>query len=584
MATSLVEAESLLAIDVGSITTRASLFDVVDGRYRYLGSGSAASTAHAPIQDVGEGIYTALARLQSVTGRLLIGGDERLIMPARGDGSGVDAVAATCSAGPPLKVVVMGLLDDVSLDSARRLATTTYTRVIESISLNDRRKPEERINTILRLRPDLILAAGGTEGGAGQSVLKLLESIGLASYLMPQDHRPEVLFAGNHALASDVDNMLSRAVHVRIAPNVRPDLEEEQLSGAQVLLADIYRSIRSRTLAGIEDLDTWSGGGLLPTATAFGRIIRFLSQVYTSPKGVLGVDVGASATVLAGAFKGDLTLGVYPQFGLGRSLAELLEYTPLAAITRWLSLEISDGYVREYLFHKSLYPATLPATPEDLDIEQALARQVMQLSVKKLVSSLPAGIQRTGANMLPGFEPIVASGSVLTRAPNDAQSLLLLLDGIQPTGVTTLVLDQNHISPGLGAAAAINPLLAVQVLEASTFHNLGTVVSPTGSSRYGTPVVRARMVYEDGKETSLEVKQGAIEALPLSAGQSAKLHLTPLHRYDVGMGGGGRGGGLRVVGGALGVIIDARGRPVQLPDDPARRRDLNHKWRWALGG
>jgi hypothetical protein len=185
--------------------------------------------------------------------------------------------------------------------------------------------------------------------------------------------------------------------------------------------------------------------------------------------------------------------------------------------------------------------------------------------------------------LMPWFEPIVASGSVLTSAPTNGQSLLMVLDGIQPTGVTTIVLDQNHIASALGAAAAFNAVLAVQVLETSTFFNLGTVISPIGNARFGTPIARVRIVYEDGKENSIEVKQGMIEVLPLPVGQAAKLHLTPLHRYDVGMGGSGRGGGLRVVGGAFGVVIDARGRPVQLPDDPARRRELIRKWRWAVG-
>jgi hypothetical protein len=41
---------------------------------------------------------------------------------------------------------------------------------------------------------------------------------------------------------------------------------------------------------------------------------------------------------------------------------------------------------------------------------------------------------------------------------------------------------------------------------------------------------------------------------------------------------------VRVVGGALGVVIDARGRPLRIPEDIGRRRDLFKKWLWTLGG
>lgn len=583
MAASEIDAESLLSVDVGSVTTRVALFDLVDGRYRYLGSGSALTTAYAPFHDIGEGIRSALDRLQLVTGRVLVGGDERLIIPSKDDGSGVDTIVATLSAGPPMKVIVLGLLEDVSLESARRLASTTYARVVDTISLNDRRKPEDRIDAILRLRPDVILATGGTEKGASQSVLKLLESIGLASYLMPQDQRPVVLYAGNQALVEDVKKSLGKLLQLHFAPNVRPALEVEQIEATQAHLTDMYRSVRSRSLSGVEELDTWAGGGLMPTAAAFGRVIRFLSKIYDPIKGVLGVDVGASATTIAGAFNGELSLNVFPQFGLGKSLADLLEYCPPEAIARWLHIEMSAASIRDYLYQKSFYPASVPVTPEELYLEQAVARQILQMALRKASSVFPAKAMRYGPSLTPWFEPVVASGSVLSRAPNYAHSLMLLLDGIQPTGVTTFVLDQNHITPALGAAVTINPTLAVQVLETSTLQNLGTVISPVGNARYGTPVLRLRITYEDGREVPVEVKQGSIEVLPLPAGQSAKLNLTPLQRYDVGMGGAGRSGGLRVVGGALGVVIDARGRPLKMPEDPARRRELIRKWRTTLG-
>jgi hypothetical protein len=69
----------------------------------------------------------------------------------------------------------------------------------------------------------------------------------------------------------------------------------------------------------------------------------------------------------------------------------------------------------------------------------------------------------------------------------------------------------------------------------------------------------------------------------LPTGQAGTLHLTPLHRFDVGMGGPGRGGSVKVMGGIMGVVIDARGRPLRLPVDPSSRRDLLGKWLATFG-
>src|SRR5512145_1025204 len=122
MPTSLVQNESILAIEVGAAVTRAVLFDVVEGQYRFVAAGQARTTAEAPFKDVGIGVREAINHLQQVTGSKILAPDNNLITPSQGDGSGVDAVVATISAGPAVKTVIMGLLNDVSLQSARRLA------------------------------------------------------------------------------------------------------------------------------------------------------------------------------------------------------------------------------------------------------------------------------------------------------------------------------------------------------------------------------------------------------------------------------------------------------------------------------
>ena len=99
MPTSLIDADSVLAIDIGTVSTRVILFDVVEGRYRFLGQGSVPTTMGSPINDVSVGVKAALDLLHDITGRVLFGADGQLIVPSQPNGSGIDACVATVSVG-----------------------------------------------------------------------------------------------------------------------------------------------------------------------------------------------------------------------------------------------------------------------------------------------------------------------------------------------------------------------------------------------------------------------------------------------------------------------------------------------------
>lgn len=580
MPSSLIQNESVLAIEVGAAVTRVVLFDVVEGQYRFVASGQAPSTAEAPFKDVGIGVREAIFNLQGVTGTKILSPDGNLITPAQPDGSGVDAVVATVSAGPSVKTVIVGLLNDVSLQSARRLAESTYSRVVESLDLSDQRKPEQQLDGIVRSRPDLVILTGGTDGGASRSILKMLEAVGLACYLMPMEKRPMVLYAGNQKLAGDVQELLGgHAGKLEISYNVRPSLETEDLGPASRELAGLVTKLRQRQIKGVDELHMWTGGNVLPTSYAQGRMIRFLSRLYESTRGLLSVNVGASATSVAAGFNGELALGTYPQFGLGESLGTLLQYSELDDIMRWMTLDLSPNVVREYLFQKSLYPGAIPATKDEQAISQAVARQALYLAVRTLKKDFP-GPQ---TDLMPSLDLIIAGGGVISDGVSLGQSLLLLLDAIQPVGIMPILIDQNNLLPLLGAAAERNHYLPVQVVDSGAFIGLGTIISVNASANYGDQVLRAKLTYADGTDARVDVKFGGLEILPLPSGQTARLSLQPLNRADAGLG-SGRSGTVPVTGGALGVVIDARGRPLQLPSDPVRRRELIKKWYYTVGG
>ncbi len=457
MTTSIVDAESVLAIDLGSAHTRAVLFDVVDGQYRFIASGMAPCTLNAPFQDVEESIHQALGQLTEVTGREFVDPESmQLILPTRAGGQGADCLVVTYSAGPDLRIVTAGLLGDVSLDSAQRLVYATAGKVVESIGLTDHRRTDVQLDAILKAEPDIIILTGGTENGATRSVFKLVDVINLALRVMPQESRPQVLYAGNQVLGKKIKEVLDNWTPVTLASNVRPSIDKEDLDPAREALARVVTEVRYKQMGGLQRLAEMSIQPPMPTSYAFGRIVRFLSKLYDPIKGVLGVDVGSSRTIIAAGNGGELALNEFP-YGTGAGAAQLLRDEPLESIMQWLPAGITAATARDYLWQKSLYPGSIPVTAEALAIEQAAVRCVLQLAVRQLIAHHPS------VGM--AFEPILASGAALSGAPTPAQALLMLLDGVQPVGVTTLILDQNNLIPSLGAISANNPVLPVQLLE-----------------------------------------------------------------------------------------------------------------------
>jgi hypothetical protein len=542
-----------------------------------VATGRAPSTVGPPLFDVREGVLLALEQLHSTTGRRLIDAGHHLIMPITREGAGVDAFAACTSAGPSLRTVLVGLMPGVSLSSARRLASANYMDVLVEISLLDGRKEEERIDAILSARPDLILIIGGTNGGAKASVLRLVDTVRTAVSLMYEDQRPRIVFAGNEQLSASVSEILHDFRDVAMMPNLRPSIDQEDLGPTHTRLAEVIAELRSYHVVGYEVLDEWASGTLMLSSDAFGRVTTYLSEVHGGSKGVLGVDLGASHTTMAAAFGGQSHITVRSNLGMGAALPGLLAECSLADIARWLPIDIPEKHIQDYIYNKALYPRTIPTELDEAHIEFALARELMRAALKDARAQWPYE-QTGGGSLLPVVEPIVAGGSVLSNAPRPGLAAMALLDALQPVGVSTLVLDPYHLASALGASASLAPMVTVQVLGSGSFVSLGTVIAPVGYGRPGRPMLRYSLDRErTGERLEGEVLVGEIAVLPLEHGEAGRLIIEPESGFDVGFGLRGRGGRLRVAGGAVGLILDGRGRPLRIPDDKALRMEYNQR-------
>jgi uncharacterized protein (TIGR01319 family) len=568
----------ILAVDIGTVYTRAILLDVVDGSYRFVGRGEAPTTDIPPWDSVLFGVTEAINQITDATGHRLIDEDGGLIMPERAPFMGVGVLAATASAGKPVRAVLVGLMPSVSIDSGRRIAASSYLSLVDVFSLADRRSQEKQIDALLAAEPDLILVVGGTDGGAKESVRKQIDTIGLACSLIDFEDRPTILYAGNEEIRDEIPEKLEKwaELDVLTADNVRPTLDTENLEGVQGQMATLFNVEKSQSTRGFDEVGDWTPQGILPTTHAFSRAIQIMGHL--EGQDVLGIDLSSSAATVAASIEDAIYLNVFDELGSGRSITGVLDQLHSPNLVRWLSYEPhSLDEVLDYAWNRWIFPHTAPTTKEELEIEYAVARLMIHRAVTQARSTW-RGTRQHG--LLPPFGTVLLSGAVLTNVPHYGWSALVALDTLRPTAMTRLLLDPYAMAPALGAIAPLSPTAVVQVLDTGAFIDLGTVFSVTGRARRGEIVVRGALrSRESGEQSPFEVPFGSIVTLPLALGEQAELTLQT-HRVEVDMG-GKRRGKITVVGGELGVIIDARGRPWRFRDNEERRGCLK-EWQEAI--
>jgi hypothetical protein len=581
-----LEIDSILAADCGSTMTKVILIDVIDGQYRFVAQGEALSTIEPPPADVLLGVRHAIGQIEEATGRLLLDEQGQLITPEQASGNGVDVFVATSSAAAPLRLILAGLTRDVSIESARHAISSTYTLVEDSISLDDgaqreRRSAEARIRNLQRHQPDVVFIVGGTDGGATAPVADIAEVVVLACSIMDSATRPQIVLAGNKEARPLVAEILGGKGELRVVDNVRPALDVESVAAAQEEIDTLYRARKMARIPGFGGLSAWSSVAVLPTTRAFGYLIQYLARQYGL--NVVGVDIGGATVTVAGVIDGHFTSVSRSDLGLSHNVARVSTEAGLKNILRWLPFDMEVTEARNIIANKQLRPTTVPQTRRELLLEQAIAREALRLTLAEARQRWLSRASSPYSGLSPFLDLIVGGGGVLAHAPHYGQAALILLDVLQPIGVSKLALDVTSLAAPLGVTATLEPLVAAQVMERDGFLSLGTVVAPVGTAREGETALQLKITYDDGRALEMEVPYGSLEVLPLPTGHKATLELRPTRKFDIWLGAKGKGAVTEQEGGTMGVIIDARGRPLSLPAIREEQQAKIQAWLWGVG-
>lgn len=560
---------SILAADFGSVTTRTLLIDVVDGEYRVVARGAGRTTVGYPKNDVSIGLQRIVQGVMGVEDRVLFDDNLHVITPENADREGVDYFITTASAGRPMRVAIIGLMPDVSIATALRAMSGTYIKVVATLSLLDEMDEEERLNAITLSRPDLIFITGGTDGGATDSLAELLRLVQLALMLTDKILRPAVLYAGNAALQAQVQEMFSSLTHVFVADNIRPTMQQEKLESVLLELGRAFDDYKERHSTSFAEINSTTG--LLPTAQSYGVIAAYFARLMGT--NVMAADMGAANSILVGVFHGQANTYIDTTLGLGNSARSLLANVGVQAIQRWLPFDVTERELTNYALNKTLRPATIPMNLREMYIEHALLRAGLR---QMLLRARPEwrGVPPDGA--LPDVGLILAGGAPLTGTGVPFFDMLLIADALQPTGVTQIKTDPHGLIPALGAMAQIRPEVVVQLLANDrNLVQLGTLINLSGEIQPDSPIANLKVMAEDGQTVQTKIIGGHLLSLPLPISETLSLQI------DCGRGvsiGGQRRLKLQVSGGAAGILIDARGRPLALPQRVRQRAAMMPQW------
>ena len=529
-----VSAEMALLVDVGSAWAKAGVIGRVRGRWRLV-AHAAQPTAWGPAE---------LRR--ALIDQLRAGADPRL--EDRLDDLLAGANRIEChTARRPARLAIVAVSREMSGMAARRAAESTGWQVTEVVTFDDGRTLADRLSTLQATDVDAWLVAGGFDGTRSP---RALEAAALAASARRPGSGP-VIWAGSVDLAGDVLNLFEPGAASSVA-NPRPDARREDPVPLRMRLVELLREVASP-----ED-------EVHLASVAFPRAMGALAAA--TGLRILGIDVGArSATRALGEPDGSVASRSHARGGLAGAI--LAPGAP-ARVARLAGDAGDEASVADLLQTLRARPATVPQTPEELSATQAAARvQIAAL----LEDDVPEPL-----------DLIVGAGRTIGMAPHPGQAARILLDGVRPVGVTQLAVDAAALLGPLGSLPGDEIREGLTLLGDDLLVSLGTAIVCRGGEP-GRVAMRVT-VHRSGWPglAPIDVRTGQLQVVPLGRGQEAEVTIEPA--LGVTLGAARRSPRITAVvtGGAVGLILDARGIPIVLPRRGDDRRAVSAGWRDAL--
>ncbi len=256
----------VLLIDFGSTYTKVT---AVDTEAEVLLGTAAAYTTVQPA--INAGLSHALEKLEAQTGRLDFA-----------------ARYACSSAAGGLRMIASGLVPELTSEAAKQASLGAGAKIVKVYSFE---LTEDDIEEIDRLRPDIFLLVGGTDGGNSDCIRHNAQMLAACKADFP------VIIAGNRTAARACQRSLEGR-QTFICENVMPKFGVLNIQPAQECIRALFlnRIIQAKGLSHASKLIS---GILMPTPSAMMRAMQLLAEGCEGEEGIgelMALDVGGATT------------------------------------------------------------------------------------------------------------------------------------------------------------------------------------------------------------------------------------------------------------------------------------------------
>ncbi len=446
--------KSILAVDFGSTTTKARLFNYL-GNWSLYGIGESPTTVERPHLDVSIGLFNALNQIEVKKGIKLFDGEK----------INTEKFYATSSAGGGLQVVILAPTKEISGLRAEKAAMLAGAIVLKTFTLDSFSDETQIIREIAELKPDIIIISGGFDDSSSGYVEKLAEYVAAASPKPRFGYQEKipVILAGSQKSNEVAQKILQNHFKTHVLDNVSPSENTTNIKPLIQAIHDIFIDHVMSNAPGYDKILKMTSEPPLATPIAAGKMIKYCAEKLKTA--ILGVDIGGATTDIFSCDQkgGNFLRTVSANYGMSFSATNVI-----SDARKYLGISFSQS-TRSALFDKMLRPNSLPVTLDALKNELVLAKSALRLAIKQHYAF-------RGEPLNPRL--IIGSGGVISHAPFNSLGAEILIFGFEPTGIVEIVSDNLFLLPHLGAISLNYPEVAMTLFLTECIKPLCIYIRP----------------------------------------------------------------------------------------------------------